>query len=191
MGLAQTVAPASDPITSAEAKLHLKVENSDDDALITVLIGAATAQAEAFQNRQYVDASYELTLDAFPSSNGRIWIPRPPLDSITKIEYVDNDGDTQTLSSDNYTAVTSGVRGYVVPAYGESWPTTRDIPEAVTVTFVAGYGELTDVPDEILAAIKLFLGTLYEHREDWGEVKLHQNPAAERLLWPDRVMEGL
>ncbi|MBV9418770.1 MAG: phage head-tail connector protein, partial [Alphaproteobacteria bacterium] len=38
MSLQLTTPPATEPITLAEAKTHLKVDTTDDDALITRLI---------------------------------------------------------------------------------------------------------------------------------------------------------
>ena len=187
MGLKQTSAPATDPITLTEAKLHLKVENTSDDALITVLMGAATAQAQAFQHRQYVTATWVYTRDDFPADDGDIWLPRPPLIAVSSVSYLNTSGVATAYTT--FTSDVASVRGRIYPSYSYTWPSVRDIANAVTITYTAGYGAAAAVPDEIKAAIKLFLGTLYEHREHWGEVKLNENPAALALLWPDRVAE--
>ena len=49
-----------------EAKLHLRVEVTDDDALITALISAARQYAETLTQRQFVTATWKLVLDSFP-----------------------------------------------------------------------------------------------------------------------------
>ena len=41
----------TEPVTLAEAKLHLRVEHSDEDAYIGGLISAAREYAESFTNR--------------------------------------------------------------------------------------------------------------------------------------------
>ena len=89
MGLRLTVAPTSEPITRAEAKAFAKVDVTDDDSLIDALITAARQLVETEQNRQLMPATYELTLDEFPSSsNCPIELPRPRRFEMLGGEYV-------------------------------------------------------------------------------------------------------
>jgi hypothetical protein len=46
-----------------------------------------------------------------------------------------------------------------------SWPTTRDQINAVIVTFVAGYGAASAVPQYAKTAVKHLIGLWYLHRE--------------------------
>jgi hypothetical protein len=62
-------APAVEPVTLAEAKLHLRVDFTDDDTLITMLIGAARVAAENICRRAFVTQKWDLYLDAFPRQN--------------------------------------------------------------------------------------------------------------------------
>ena len=98
--------------TKREAKAFAKVDVTDDDSLIDALITAARQLVETEQNRQLMPATYELTLDEFPSSsNCPIELPRPPLQSVSSITYVDTAGATQTWSSDDYQVDTKGIVG--------------------------------------------------------------------------------
>lgn len=166
--------PTAEPVTLAEAKAQLKVDASADDALITSLITAARQQAEetgAFgfsHGRALVTQTLALFLDGFPDADGAIEVPRPPLASVTSITYVDTAGTTQTLASSDYTVDAKSKPGRVAPAFGKSWPATRDVINAVTVTFDAGYGTAAAVPESIKREIKALLVHLYERREEFA-----------------------
>lgn len=155
--------PATEyPLLLEEAKASLRVTTDDENSYIQSLIAAATGYVEQATARQLVSATWTLKLDYFPAI---VYVPRPPLRSVTSIQYVDTAGDTQTLASTGYRVDTATLPGRIEPAYGESWPSTRDVSGAVTVTFIAGYGGASSVPEEIKLAMRLMVGHWYEHRE--------------------------
>ena len=55
----------SEPVTLAEAKLHLRIDNSDDDDLISALITTARKWAEDYCDRTFVVSKYTMLLDSF------------------------------------------------------------------------------------------------------------------------------
>ena|SRR5579863_1088626 len=65
-GLIIEKGPASYPVSLTLAKNFLRVTNTDDDALINVLIAAANEQAEMFCKRSFALKNYIQTLDSFP-----------------------------------------------------------------------------------------------------------------------------
>ncbi|QDV34022.1 head-tail connector protein [Tautonia plasticadhaerens] len=170
--------PAEEPVTTAEAKAHLRVEVDDDDTLIAALVVAARRLVEARLARALVSQAWDLTLDGFPractqrpgswerswSYYGTLTVPLAPLASVSSITYVDAAGEEQTLDPSGYQVV-AGSPGLVVPAYGTSWPATRSRPEAVTIRFTAGYGDAADVPQTLKLAVLLLVSHWYEHRE--------------------------
>jgi uncharacterized phiE125 gp8 family phage protein len=130
-----------------------------------------------------VTQTWQALLDGFPV--GDIGLPYGPLASVASIAYLDDNGDSQTLSTDVYSVDTVGKR--VCLKYDQVWPTTRDIENAVTITYVTGYGGAGDVPQSIKAAILLLVGEMYKNREESGPSNIAQLPlTAERLLWPYR-----
>jgi uncharacterized phiE125 gp8 family phage protein len=167
----QTVAPTSEPLSLAEAKLHLRVDSTDEDSLIESLIVAAREYVENRTDRQLVTATYVLNLRTFPVCLERneqwyeIHLPKPPLQSVTSVTYVDLAGNTQTLSTGDYVVDNSQVIGRILPSYLQFWPVARDFPNSVTVTYVAGYGTAENIPEGIRAAMKLIIGHLYANRE--------------------------
>ncbi len=181
----------SDPVTLAEAKQHLRIEttDTDDDALVTSLVTAATNWCQSFQGRKYVAQQVIEKYDSFPGTDGTIVLPYPPLISVTSIQYVDTAGDTQTLSSSLYTVDTTNEPGRIVPAYSEVWPTTRGHINDVTITYQAGYGSASSVPAPIKAAIKMMVAHLYENREQvvMGITAMEVPMGVRELLWSDRM----
>jgi uncharacterized phiE125 gp8 family phage protein len=81
MSLQLLAPPAAEPVTLAEAKAHLKLDTSDEDALVAALITAARARAEWHTGRAFVTQRWRLRLDAWPQQ-GVIELPLPPLVSV-------------------------------------------------------------------------------------------------------------
>ena len=166
--------PATGPVTLDEAKLHLRVTCTADDAYITTLIKVARLHAELFQNRSYITQTLELRMDCFPQF--LIELPRPPSISVTSIKYIDSNGDTQTLDASKYTTDFNSYVARIVPAFNETWPTTRRVIDAVTIEYQAGYGAASDVPETIRQAILLLIGVWYENREPITESTVMEIP---------------
>lgn len=165
MGLQQTTAPSAEPLSLADAKVHLSITGTDDDSRVTDLIPVATRYIEGATGRQFITASWTWELPWFPNA-GVFAVPRPLLQSVTSIKYIDTGGDLQTLSTDVYEAGITSSPGVIALKYQQSWPATRGVINAVSIIFVAGYGDAaTDVPTPLVQAIKLTVGHLNEQRE--------------------------
>ena len=161
--LTETVAPAAEPVSLAEAKIHLRQDFPDDDDLITTLIAAARQHVSMVTRRAFVNTTYTLKLDEYPTE---IWIPVSPLSSVTSITYIDTNGNSQTEASSVYSVDTDTEPGRISQAFDQSWSDTRDQNNAITVTFVSGYGAAaSDVPETFKASIKLLVGHWYQSRE--------------------------
>lgn len=148
----------------ASAKAHLRVDVSDDDALIEAMIGAATQAAEQMTGRALMTQTWELTLDAFPAA---LELTRVPAQSITSIAYADSAGTATVLAAPLYALDNADEFGfaYVVPVYAGVWPDTRAEINAVKVRYVAGYASASDVPQAIKQWVLLQVGAMYANRE--------------------------
>lgn len=191
MGLTLITSPTQEPLTLEETKVHLKVDEADDDGLIYALIEAARSYCESYQRRVYISQTWELWLDDWPDGD-YIALPLPPLQSVTSVIYYDTDDTEATFSSDDYFVDTKNEPGRVHLNYGEVWPTTTLRPaNGVVVRFVAGYGsEVSDVPEKAKQAMKLLIGAWYEQREAITASGLNINVvpfAVDALLWQDRI----
>lgn len=156
-----------DPITTAEAKTHLRVDTSDDDTYIGTLITAARKWVEEMANICMINSTIVEKFDRFPATGGYFELTKAPVSSITSIQYVDENGASQTWSSSNYQTDLSMKPARIMPTYSGSYPSTRLDLAAVTVTYVAGYGATAaSVPDAIKHAVKLLVAEMYENREN-------------------------
>jgi uncharacterized phiE125 gp8 family phage protein len=186
-----TTSPFDDIITLQELKAHCRIDASDEDTYLEALILAARQYAENYTWRAFQTQTWRVTYDCFPCI---IEVPRPPLQSVTSIQYVDDAGDTQTLSTSLYQVDTKSQPGRIIPAYGASWPTVRsDTLNAVTVNFVAGYGDdPDDVPAGLRHAVKLIAAQWYERREpvEVGAVTVSALPLAVDALLGMHSMKG-
>ena len=155
------------PVTLAEVKAHLHIEDDDQDVLLETYMEAATARLDGRDGligKALITQSWAMKLDGFPPKC--IMLPLPPLQSVDEITYLDPYGDEQTLQSVITTGIGDGNPAKIYPAQGQSWPITADLPECVTVTFTAGFGsEPEDVPAALRHAILMDVAHLYENRE--------------------------
>jgi uncharacterized phiE125 gp8 family phage protein len=185
-----TSQPAAEPITVSEAKAHLRVDHTTDDTYIESLITASRVWAERYQARAYINQTWKMYLDAFPVQ-GYIPIPIAPLSSVTSITYVDINGDTQTLDAARYQVDSKVQPSRVYLAPGVSWPSTRfEQKNAVTITFVAGYGATSaSVPASMKHAIKMLVSDMYQNRESEvvGKSVATLQTAAKALLDQNRL----
>lgn len=164
MGLKRTVAPLRMACELSDAKDQIALADDSLDNYVMRLIEAATASAERYTGRSLITQTWRLAIDAFPACEIRI--PRPPLAAVSSIQYIDEAGALQTLSSSLYVATSSLEPASVEPVYGESWPSTRPEREAVLVIYTAGYGNTpSSVPRDIQHAILLMVAQWFTYRE--------------------------
>lgn len=181
MPIQRTAQPAIEPVTLAEAKLHLRVDHSDEDALISALITAARTDAENRLQRTLITSGWALTLDGFFSLQT---LPMAPILAVASVAYVDGAGATQTLPGAAYRV--DAPAALLQPV--SSWPATADQSNAVTINYTAGFGPAAaDVPAPIKAWVLLAIGDMYANRERSAERPKVPQGFADGLLDPYRI----
>lgn len=175
------VVAVAEPISVAEAKANSRVDLDDENAWFRDAIVAARELCETFIKRRFVNRTLLLTLDTFPPHE--FYLPCPPLVSVTTLKYKDANGTLTTLSSSAYTVDTYTEPGRIVPAYNTSWPMHRQDTNAIQITYVAGYGAASAVPQSIKQAIKFTVSDWYENREQQGELPLIAKTLLRRNSW--------
>lgn len=174
--LVRLVEPAADPVSLAEAKLWLRIDVTEDDALLSELIKAARSVFEQLTGRILITTSLRAQWDYVPrvgtyayAALGReLELPVTPLLALSALKYTDENGAEQTYSAANYSVEAAGDVGrfprLVLNATAD-WPTLAVVPGALRAEFTAGYGaDATFVPAEIKVAVKLLLSHLYQNR---------------------------
>lgn len=179
--LINTSVSITEPVSLAEAKAHLRIDHSDDDAYITALISVARQQAESLCNRVIAEQTFTVTYDQF---SNLIRLPVDPVSSVDTFSYIDQNGDTQILVADtDYHFSNLPFEPVLVPPYSSWWPFAGSGYEKVSIAFTAGWAD-GEVPLSIKQAIMIILGTLYCDRKDVSTAPsgLHAVPFSARAL---------
>jgi len=200
-------APAKEPVSLAEVKLDRGMDLADAtfNTSLELLITAARRWCEHFTSRCLIEQVWDMLLpNGFPVTNRvamlldpyEIRIPRAPLKAtagITHVKYQKTDGTQDTVLATDYVVGARSEPAIVAPAYGKSWPSTRDYIDAsgnypVEVRFIAGYGAAASaVPEDIRKAMLLLIGHWHENREDVSDLNLATIPnGVEAILWQYR-----
>jgi len=167
--LTRQIPPSVEPVTLAEAKAHLRVDASDDDAYILGLITTAREWCEEYLDRTLVSTQWVMRLDKFPDDGTMdVELPRPPVVSsgtatAVSVTYTAENGGTQSWSSASYRVDRASTPGVVRTLYGQTWPPHLQDDNAVTVTWWGGYGPSgSSVPAAIRHAILMLVGHWYD-----------------------------
>lgn len=143
-----TTGPATEPVTLSEAKNHLKMEYTTDDALITSLIKTARLYVESYASV----ALGSQTIEVYFKYDGcnPVNIPRYPFISVTSVQFKDC-CDWSTLTPTDYTIEDNKFSSKMCGQFH--------------LIYTAGY---TTVPEGIKTVIFQMVAAMYENRGDKG-----------------------
>jgi hypothetical protein len=182
------------------------------------LIVAAREYCETFTRRTFISTGFAQSMDAFPYYTDTLMsqqayppayysLPRysttlwnysqmtkvytAPLLSVENIQYVDTNGDLQTLQpgtpadqSGDFVVDLRSEPGRIFPNSGQNWPSVLYVPNAVTINFTAGYGTS---PASVPATIKIAMRMLIKAWDKDETMTGKSWEAVDRLLWSKRV----
>lgn len=184
MALTLTAPPAGEPVTLAEAKAHLRVDTSSDDALIGSLIVTSRLQIEAALGLALLTQSWRQTLSVWPDS-GLVDLKVRPVQSISSVYVATAPGMTATLDPSVYTLTDDGNKPQLAPAalleVVYAWPVPQVRTNGITIDFVASYGS---TPDSVPAPLRHALLLLTAH---WYENRSSTDPGSETARIPGAV----
>jgi uncharacterized phiE125 gp8 family phage protein len=152
-----------EPISIDEAKRQcgIAIGNSYLDNDFARWIVDARQQVEHDAEMVFYTGTFTWKISTFPFGDALIIPCVKPVTSITSITYTDSDGTTQTWSSSEYTLDTAGLVPMVKLNYGENWPQHRSDINGITVTLVAGYSSVVNMPSKFVSAVILKVRSLY------------------------------
>jgi len=158
-----TTAPATEPISTADAKTYLNVTTSLHDTLIANLVKAARTLYEQYTTTAVITQTVTQIWDCTPLVGFELAVG--PATAVV-VSYKDSAGSYQVWSSANYTFDTISPLARVIKLSTANWPTTGDFPNKWKAEITAGYADAASVPEDIIDAIMLMVAFLYENRED-------------------------
>ena len=179
--------PAAEPVSVATAKNFLRVEITDDDLLIGVLITAAREACEMFCSRSFAPKSYVQAMDSFPYYTDTVMsqmayppsyysLPMysttlwnysqmiklfwPPCIAVQGIDYTATNGENLTLEQDvDFLLDNIWEPSRIFPMPGAMWPACLYVPNAVRIRFTAGMGSTVQDPNPVDGEVILGAGS--------------------------------
>jgi len=186
--------PAQEPITVDEAKAHARITHSRENALVDAYITAARQMFESYTNRAAYTQTWKVQLSGFvdvmplpmaaPLQNAPLANPS----TAPVVQYYDVDDVLQTLDDSYYIVNTTTTPGQIERAPGMSWPSVQcDRKYPVLVTYVAGWSDVTAIPELVKHGIRLWVAS--QDCDRTGESQASQNAA--RALWDHYVVHAI
>lgn len=200
--------PSQPAVALVDAKAHMRVDITDDDALITALVAAAQEHIEdvtgvrmvtqqwrlyqdrfsrveatyVFFNRLVVPSIFDIAANHLMRDQTRtIRLPLAPLVSVDAFNVFDTNGVEAAFSSVDWLADVVSIPGRIVLKESQDWPyPAADLQEAnaVQIDFTVGYGLPAAVPNRLLLAIKMLAAHWYDNRADSAAIRLEKIPMA-------------
>jgi uncharacterized phiE125 gp8 family phage protein len=178
--------PTSEPITLAETKSHLRLDDTNEDALLAALIRTAREHLERTTGLSLITQTWRLYLDSIPE-DGVIQIARGPVQAIESLTLYDASGEELNLPLTGHI-----LDGHARPArlvLGRAVRSGQQI-NGIEIDFTAGFGESgAEVPDTLKRAMLMHVTQMFAFR---GTVAVEDQPADipagyDRLIAPFMV----
>lgn len=160
----RTIAPAAPPVTVAEAKAHLRVEDDTENGLIEAMVAGVTEFLDGWDGWLGQCLVHQTWRHDFGSAHGgelRLALPNAREAVVT---FVDKAGATQTLDASQWELIEDMLGSLIVPKPNVAWPPLGQVRAPIRVAAVHGFGSASDVPAGIRRGILQMVADWYEHR---------------------------
>ena len=169
--------PAVEPVTLAEMKAYLRVDEDDgtQDELIAGLVRAARLTVEAASRRILIEQQWRVVLESWPAG-GTVLLPLSPLIAVERIAVTDAAGTAVDLPSGAFEADLMSDPPRIVVLDPVQPGRQRN---GISIALRAGYGATAEaVPATLRLAIRILVAHWFENR---GDV------AGEQILPPEAL----
>lgn len=179
--------PAVEPVSLAELKAHLRIDDTSEDTYLTSLIVESREEIEQASGMALIRQKWRLTIDHWPGARQQWWdgvkdghinmlygapadlrLPRYPLIEIDGVTVFDEDSTSAVVNVGATFDIDTNQRpGRLALKSGATWPIALRPTNAIQIDYYAGYGALAaDVPAPLRRAIRSMAAYLYSHRGD-------------------------
>ena len=204
-GQSVTTGASIDPLTYAEIRDYLRLDEGVDETLLITLVKMATQYVEKCTGRALINRTITLFIDGIDEVDVALYegtrvgpdlsirkryieLPTTPVSSVSSISSFGDDDTESTYASTKYYVDTVREPARVYLRDGEAWPTSLRVANGLKIVYVAGYGaNRSDIPEAIRLGILNIIAFNYEHRGDFEGV-LRQPAMVQSLLQPYRKL---
>lgn len=178
MPLELQAGPVEEPVTLAELKNSLRVDETADDLLLNSLITAARLSIETSSGTIMINQSWSFYRNAI-RGKGAVHLPLSPLQTVDEIRLHHSDGTTSTLSEDEYSVDPAKTAPKVQFRNTTTSKVCNQELNSIEIRFTAGFGaSATVVPDDLKQAVLMLASHWYEQRGHGGLGVINDIPAS-------------
>jgi len=190
MATVLTAAPAQESVSLADAKTYLRVDVTDDDALIGNLITAARSELERGLGRAFITQSWTYFLDAWPTGFA-LPLPIAPVQSVDQVRVYALDDTFAILPPSSYLLDGLGSPPRLIRRGTLPWPVPLRPANGIAIDFTCGHGsQPTDLPAALRIANLILVAHWYDQRslvEPGGSSNIGLPEMVRDLIAPYRV----
>ena len=133
------IPPVEMPVSIDAARRAARASGAALDAELEEKVRGIADEVEHKTGSALITQTWELTLDAFPTS-GAIKLAPARLIDVEHVKFYDGDGEIRTLDPRDYLVDNKSEPGWLLLAPDRAWPATQRRVNAVEVQYVCGYG---------------------------------------------------
>lgn len=164
MSITIVTPPASEPVSLAEVKLFLRIDQDVEDTLITTLIGAAREAVEAACGRALITRRVRESLDIWRrDAVGGAVLGVGPVVDVVAVRLLADNGSQSVIDPERYRLEGGRDRPRLVFASGV--PATLRTVGGIEIEYDAGFADdASDLPVALRLATLQIVASLYDAR---------------------------